>query len=351
MTKQQVRESICFSLLCAGIFCAVIAAKFAYSPRLSPATQGINGLLKLRHVDYLFIGSSRTRQGYDVKAIERATGGTVYLLAYDGLQPHLIVNLLGYLLNRRQPTIGTIILEAYPYVAVRNPSVEDPRIFYDAPAPLKLGLLKTWQRTGMHLTDIYALAAVEGNEVLLTSFCTRKLIERRTYHGGYVDKKTSGMPRARFNAIQEPEGIRQSDGCLTPLQAQSLRQVFALARWHQVPLIMVEPPVPQRIGHGRVYTAARAQLYALASASQVPYRIFDARLFNPRDNTLFTDPLHTSSKGRALLSKLIVPTLLSASGKSLPLLARKAKYPLATQPIKSRAMLPRRHAPMAFIGP
>lgn len=349
MSGQQLRESGRFLLLCAGLFSAVLVVKFAYSARWCPATQGINGLLQMRHVDYLFIGSSRTRQGYDMRAIERATGKSAYLLAYDGLQPHLAVKLLEYLLDRSQPTIGLIILEAYPYIAMRKPSVEDSRIFYNAPAALKLDLLKTWQQTGMSGTDMYALSVAEGNEVLLTAFCTRKLIERRTYHGGYVDKFTPGMPRRRFQQIQEPEGVRQSPGHLTPLETQSLSSMFALADQHGVPLIMVEPPVPQAIAQGAVYTAGRAELQDLAAMAQIPYCTFSDRLFNPCDNSLFTDPLHTSSKGRSLLSRRIIPLLIAAE-KSPTLV--KSYYGVAAQTaIPPTAPLPHRHAPIAFIRP
>jgi hypothetical protein len=69
------------------LFIVIVALKFVASYRLAATTSGLEGAARLSSVDYLFVGSSRTRQNYDPVLLEQATGKSVYLLAYNHLEP------------------------------------------------------------------------------------------------------------------------------------------------------------------------------------------------------------------------------------------------------------------------
>ena len=317
MRAQRIREIISFGLTVFVLFGVLIVGKFFLSSRLCPTTQGINGLLREKRIDYLFIGSSRTRQGYDIQAIEQATGKSAYLLAYNGMQAHLIEVLLDYLLARQQPPIGMIVLEFYPYSGIEKAGLADSRMYINAPAALKVKLLRAYLRTGMRPAEIYSLLATEGNEMLLTAPATLKLMNAMSYKGGYINKIAPGLTPDRFHAIAEPEALQGENGDLNPVEKAAYIRVFRLARAHHVPLVMVEHTTPQGVAQGRVYRQARAQMLALLHAEQVPYFTVSAAQLNPADGSLFADAVHLSTKGRALFSRSIVP-LLQAHAAAMP---------------------------------
>ncbi len=305
----QWREMLRFLLILLLLFLSVQTIKFLFASACCSATLGINGLLQHRQVDYLFIGSSRSLHAYDVRSIEETTGKSAYLLSYNGLQPHLMIDLLEYLLNRRHLKVGMLVLEAYPYNVMQAPELQDTRLFYTAPPALKWQLLQTLWRNGMRLTDLYALTVAEGNEVLLTSCLTRSLIEQRTYNGSYTDKPTPGMPPDRFRVLNEPKEMQTLPPRITLPEQTALVRIFRLARQHRVPLVFMEPPVPLPIMRGKAYTRVRGQLQALGRAHGVPYYALPPQTFDPTDPALFVDPLHTSARGRQLLSHQIIPLL------------------------------------------
>jgi hypothetical protein len=53
----------------------LVSAKFLLEHHLAPSTSGIQGLLRQQQrIDIVLLGSSHTRQGYDVAELEKATG-------------------------------------------------------------------------------------------------------------------------------------------------------------------------------------------------------------------------------------------------------------------------------------
>ncbi len=318
MRSRLMREVMGFISLTAGLFTTLVVLRFCFSSYCCPTSQGINGLLARRHVDYLFIGTSRSRQGYDIRAIEQETGKSAYLLAYNGMQPHLIELMCAYLLERPKPSIGMIVLEFYPYAAMGEASLADSRMYINASPTLKWRLLLSYARNGMRWQDLYALLATEGNETLLTAGITRPLLERMSYHGGYINKVVPGMVAAKFRNLSEPPALQHDSGHLSLLATRAYVRLFRLARQHGVPIMMVEPTMPARIAQGRVYRAGRAQLLALVRANHIPYYTADPVLFDPRDNSLFTDGVHFSTRGRAVFSRLIVPLLHANANRVAP---------------------------------
>src|SRR5579863_10355412 len=74
--------------------------KFTFEHRFAPKNMGIEGFLAQRNVGLLLIGSSHTRQGYDVARLEEETGVPAFLIAYDGTDLVAIDQIVSYLIDR-----------------------------------------------------------------------------------------------------------------------------------------------------------------------------------------------------------------------------------------------------------
>ncbi len=309
MQRKNTKEVVGFFLLVAVSYALLLGAKLYLSPNFCPATQGINGMLRKSHVDYLFVGSSRTRQSYDAKLIERTTGKSAYVLAYNGMQPHSTLELLKYLVGSHRAPTTAVVVEAYPYGAIREPHIQDTRLFYNSPFSLKKSLLSSSETANITPSEKYSLIATDGNEVLLTYPIVRSIVDRMSYNGSYANHVVRGMSPSAFAQITEPKPMLRFSGEMNALQVSALRELFVLSRRARFSVIMVEPPVPPQILNGRVYRKGRDQLMALAKANNIPYITVGGPDFDNADNMLFADPMHLSTKGRSQFSRYISSVL------------------------------------------
>jgi len=103
-------KSVGFVLMVATCFALLVGAKYVFSDRFSPRTLGLTGLLHETDIGCLFIGSSHTRQSYDVALLQERTGESAYLVSYNGLGPFLMEPLMRFIADNGKPRVKTYVL-------------------------------------------------------------------------------------------------------------------------------------------------------------------------------------------------------------------------------------------------
>ncbi len=288
--------------------------KVGFEDRFAPRNAGISGLLATdQDVDLLFIGSSHTRQSYDVAMVEHETGASSFLVAYDGTDLVTIDQVISFL-GARNRCPRHVVVEAYSAFLSRPPDFEDPRLFFDAPPPLKEQIVSTYlsthKRTDAYL-DVFDLATSRGSESLLTYPANRLVLERLSYHGGTVANTNSGVSRAEFNGFRPERLSGQPD----PHQLAAANHLVDFARSRGIQLIFIESPLPAPVGADSRIQALKSAFRTWTEAHNQPY-IDGDRLFPTNDPTLFADSNHLSSAGRRLFTQSLAGSLRQWLGRS-----------------------------------
>jgi hypothetical protein len=294
----------------AGVLVVLVlftTAKFFASSALAPSTSGIRGARRLKRIDYIFIGSSLTRQDYDIGAMERQTGKTMYALAYNGLNHEYMSKVVAYLCGLPDVSLGKVIIEASPLSILEANRLYDERLYFDAPYPLKVDILKLVAR-GSNGTDrwtsIWDLMVTSSNDAILSYPITRKFIDARSYHGGYTNMKyMPPMTREKFASIAEAGS--ETVGWAEHNPEEAILAVQQTLVQNRIAFAYVEPPISIARQHGPRFLAAKAALKALISPKGMTYVDFSENEFDSSNYEYFTDSLHMSTKGRTVFSGLI----------------------------------------------
>jgi len=287
----------------------LVAAKVCFEHRLSPADSGIQGALRMQHIDILLFGSSHTRQGYDARVLETATAKQVFVLAYDGLDPVAMLPLMKAMLSDPAHRPGYIVIEANCVRLAHEPDIEDPRLFFEAPPDVKRQLLVDYLKThhGMPAyLDMFSLVANRGNDLILTWPLVHRAIDALSYHGGYVGKNMTGLSPEAFEALTVP----LSDDQPNPQQLAALKEVISLAKAEHIAVVLVDTPMPEPVAAEQSIQALQRELQELAAAEKIPY-LKGAAGFPTAEPALFHDSAHLSSAGRELYTRLFAKELLS----------------------------------------
>lgn len=284
--------------------------RFHFSSAFSIGDRGIHGLLAMPEVDILFIGSSRTRFGYDANLVERETGKKAYNLAYNGLSPAYMHTVLKWWIESRGHRAKQIVIEAYPQQSVSENNLSDTRLFFDAPADLKRELLKTYTRSGQRLdvAALYSLLITSDNE-LFFSFPFHSLLEPFR-HGSYVRDIYPPLSEEALRAAVESRRTSQS-AALAPFEVQAYKDLCALLRRIGTAAIFVEPPTP-RSGSPALRSPAATGLVAdlLLNDEQARYLSpTEAGDFEATAARNFIDSQHLSGQGRSALTRWIINEL------------------------------------------
>jgi hypothetical protein len=288
---------------------ALVAAKFRFEHLLSPADSGIEGALRMQHIDILLFGSSHTRQGYDARMLETATAKQVFVLAYDGLDPVAMLPLMKAMLSDPARRPGYIVIEANCVRLAHEPDIEDPRLFFESPPDVKRELLADYLKThrGMQAyLDMFSLVANRGNDLILTWSLVHGTIDALSYHGGYVHKNMSGLSPEAFEALTVPLSEDQPN----PQQLAALRELISLAKAEHSVVVLVDTPMPAPVAAEQSIQVLQRDLQELAAAEKIPY-LKGAPGFPTAEPALFHDSAHLSSAGRELYTRLFAKELMS----------------------------------------
>jgi hypothetical protein len=292
----------------------LVAAKFLFEDRLSPTESGIHGALIQPRIDILLVGSSHTRQGYDVKLLETATGKHAFSLGYDGLDPVSMLPVVKAMLANPERRPSLLVVEANCVTISRPPDVEDARLFFEAPPGVKTTLIRTYLRAHhgwSDYLDMFALVANRGNDLILTWPLVHGIIDSLSYHGGYLRKTLPGLDSAEFAKLHVP----MDSGQLDPDQLAALRAIISLAKSDGVRLWLADTPMPAPIEAQPENITLREAFQRLADAERIPY-LRGADGFSASDPALYNDRSHVSTAGRELYTQLFAKEVRSVEKES-----------------------------------
>ena len=289
-------------------FVGLVAFKYSYSDWLSPKTSGIGGLFREKEVDYVFIGSSHTRESYDIELFQKETGKSAYLLCYNGLSPFLMGPLLRFIVEK-MPQIKTYVLEVRVHGMVRPPSLEDTRLFFESPVALKHQLLRLFREDvpGFNWQNCYELLVVSNNERILTFPVSNYFISRSSYRGGYVNREIRALLPEEFNELKNPmpdlRGIQ-----VDPKQLASLQAIFQLIHEKKLDVVFVESPLPKPIEEDLGTKLNKQYIAGLIRNEGIQY-LDGAENFDTGNHLYFIDNNHLSLAGRKLFTEQVAAFL------------------------------------------
>ncbi|HXH73674.1 MAG TPA: hypothetical protein VNJ08_01820 [Bacteriovoracaceae bacterium] len=287
---------------------SVLLTKSHLSSYFAPTSYGIGGLLKVKEIDLLFIGSSHTRQSYNVALIEKKCNCKAYALAYSGMDPHLMYIYLSYLKTRNDLKIKKIVFEAYSFKLIADPSLSDSRIYSEAPFELKLKLLESISSNvpGMDFRKLFNLVVNENNESLIAAPVANYALDLVSYKGGYKNKVTGSLSEKEFSELHKVVSNKlkyiEND-----IQIQSLKKIQDL--YNSTKIIFVDPPMPEPITHNAITSKAMIRYKEIIEGMGYKYLAPWYGLERARKPSNFQDWNHLSNIGRDIFSEEIVDKL------------------------------------------
>jgi hypothetical protein len=298
-----------FALVVVAVFSGLTALKYRFSHLLSPSNSGISGVIKEKRIDYLFLGSSHTRQSYDIDLFQKRTGKSAFIVAYNGLSPFMIDAIVRFLEESHKIEVGTYVLEAFVYSTIKAPAVEDTRLFCDSPPELKAILLRLlsekvpsfdWRRR-------YELLVLANNENILTYPVNRAVLARTSYRGAYINKVVRGLNPEEFEQLKSPmQG--KADPSLNSRQVRSLQSLFEYIKTRGLRVVFIESPLPKPIGDTPFISLNKQRLSRLIKGAGFVYLDGDTD-FEVGNPDYFADDNHLSTKGRALFTEKVIDFL------------------------------------------
>lgn len=287
------------------LFSIATPIKLYLSYKLAPYTHGLNALLQEKELDLLFIGSSHTRQSYDISIIEKKCNCKAFALSYSGLDPHLMNIILEYIKENSDLKVKKIVIEAYAFKMIAPPSFSDSRIFSHAPIELKFKLLRAIHKNvkEFDFRRLYQLLIAENNESLLTFFPTNKILSKYSYKGGYQNKTTTILSEADYIKSYENVDLYLSKLKNNKIQIQAVKEI--MSRYGQDEIIFIDPPMPYPVITNKTTVAAMDTFKNLTENSGYKYLV--PWLTNNESKTPdnFSDWNHLSNKGRKIYSEEI----------------------------------------------
>ncbi len=295
------------------LFVLLGSAKVMLEHHLAPRTSGIQGELSGPRPEIVLVGSSHTRQGYDVAALEKITGLRSFVVAYDGLDPANMVPLVRAVLRQAGKRPKFLVVDAYCATFAREPEIEDPRLFFDAPPEMKKEIAEAYLRTHKGeeaWLDLWTLATNKGSELILTFPLVSRTLNGLSYHGGYTGKTVSGVEPERFAGLHLP----LSGSVLREEQAAALSTIRSLANEAQVRLLLADAPMPGPVESQPEVIAMQRQVRELAGRLEIP--LFEgANGFPVGDPALFHDSNHLSTAGREMYTEQFGKALLQLAAR------------------------------------
>jgi len=279
-----------------GILLCLVTIKFFTEHLLAPRNMGLNGALVQRNLDLLLIGSSHTRQSYDIRLLEKTTGLSAFALAYNGDDLKTMSQIIDYLVSRPDRCPRYIVVEAYSALLGRKPDLQDPRYFFDAPPALKMRIIRTYlseHRRPSALLDVFDLVVNRGNEAIVTYPVNSLLLKRLAYRGGPTGIKTPGVSAEQFSHFTSDATSGQPD----PVQLAALYRIIDIAEHHNISVIFIESPLPKPVSSDPKIQALKADFREILEAHHLRYINGDLDFPNS-DPSMFEDNNHLSAAGR-----------------------------------------------------
>lgn len=324
---RKVLAIILVSLLLSATF---VAGRFAvYSSVMPNANYGMRAIANRPKVSQLFIGSSMFRKGIFASDF----GPDAFLLAYNGNQPAFESLQLQNLLEQGAQ-IHTLIVDLYPYSAVRQAAVSDMRMLTDGGPSLTTKIYHRINAADSQhsLSGLYRMFMQTGNEMLLTWPISYPLINNRYANGANATNVSGSTPEKLQHAESEEMQTMRTD--LHKDQMKGLLQIMEMCQHHDINLLFLETPKYTRVYQDTVFcqimqnyvsflcehnqrmilcesTCQQLDPALLSSPNIVRYA------FDTSNAEYFSDLVHISSAGREAFTTQLKSILNSFDTSSL----------------------------------
>lgn len=308
-----LKSTIILLLFSVALVIIIIMCKPWVSERImGNANYCMASLIKSEKIDNLFIGSSMFRQGIEFSEIEK---DSVWMLAYNGIQPIMISHILEYLLEN-VVEIDTLYCDMYVYTIIATPSISDDRIFLDTSNKFKWSVLSEAVDEGGDYSSMYDGMVHANNEFLLTFPISYPLINARYDRGSSLHSDATGLSKDEISKLDFPADF----GEFNDKQVEGLKRIFELTREYGIDLVFIETPKYIRIAQNEQYLQLMYDYCRLVSKnadriilSRDTYSYVVSKGMDPamigcvdfnNDNSLFyLDLIHLSGQGRYEYSK------------------------------------------------
>lgn len=312
-----MKKNLFLSIIIAFTIISVIFIKNQFSYLLlSNATYGLPALVKIGHIQNLFIGSSMYRQGIDIKILQKELSASNYILTYNGNQPISEYLQLKYLLDHNVE-IENLFIDMYVYTAYSSPSISDEKLF------LEIDFSEKWQlwshiKTNDFVTNInilWRMFITSNNELLLTWPLSSAIINSQFHNGGTLARTASASAEA-LNKTAIPS-LPEDE--MNSTQKFYLTEIIALAQENDINIIFLETPKHIRVSSDASYLAAMCAYANFLNEEHIPYIVSENTWknlikskyvyyykFNTDDASYFMDAIHLSYQGRVQFTQVLL---------------------------------------------
>lgn len=292
-----------YILVTTSILFFIFVVKFFLSSLFSPTTTALHGLSHEGGADYIFIGSSQTRQSLNPFILQDSLH-SAYNVAYNGNSLPFINFIVDFIVTH-ELKVKKLIIEIYPYRLHTAPTLVDTRLFRDIDYKDKIKLLKL-SKPFMSTWDYYDLIMLNGNESIFSYPITGQLTNSFSYRGGYCAKQVPEATLEEFNNFNSPYPDSTSFTEINSWHEKAIENIIKTAKNHDINVVFLEPAVPEKIFNSSLYQ--RIHKVVKNKIITMGYSFYDKEdyLFDCKNPAYFHDPVHLSSKGRDEYTRQII---------------------------------------------
>ena len=287
------------------LFLAVIIIKNAYSYKIPNNDMGIQAVIALEDVDYLFLGSSSFRKGVNMSKLEKELDGSSFMLTYNGNQPMNAMVELQDIIDAGTK-IKTLVYEIEPGMIDRGADLSDKRLLWDIDMDSKLEIWNYLKdREDANFFMFYDYWVSSNMDYMITYPIAHKVISKRYYKGGNDGLDVSAAKtesELRALPINEDPGIDK-------LQLDSIVNIIKICDDNKIDLIFLEPPKYISMYEDGNFSSKHKEMVDLLESNNVNYYLGDDLGFDNTKAEYYSDLSHMSEAGMEELTKDIINIL------------------------------------------
>lgn len=287
------------------LFIAVVMVKNAYSYKIPNDEMGIQAVIAMKDVDYLFLGSSSFRKGVNMKELEQELDGSSFMLTYNGNQPMNAMIELQEII-KAGTNVNTLVYEIEPGMIDRGADLSDKRLLWDVDLDSKLQIwnyLKDREDADFFMFFDYWVSS--NMDYMITYPVAHKVIAKRYYKGGN-DGEDVSEARTEEELMNLP--IKEDPG-IDQLQLDSIVNIINMCNDNGIELIFLEPPKYKAIYADANFASKHEDMVNLLKENGATYYLGEDLGFDNTNAQYYSDISHMSKEGMEELTKDIIKVI------------------------------------------
>lgn len=287
------------------LFIAVVMVKNAYSYKIPNDEMGIQAVIAMKDVDYLFLGSSSFRKGVNMKELEQELDGSSFMLTYNGNQPMNAMIELQEII-KAGTNVNTLVYEIEPGMIDRGADLSDKRLLWDIDLDSKLQIwnyLKDREDADFFMFFDYWVSS--NMDYMITYPVAHKVIAKRYYKGGN-DGEDVSEARTEEELMNLP--IKEDPG-IDQLQLDSIVNIINMCNDNGIELIFLEPPKYKAIYSDANFASKHEDMVNLLKENGATYYLGEDLGFDNTNAQYYSDISHMSKEGMEELTKDIIKVI------------------------------------------